>query len=481
MGRRAAGGSAALIAFSLAVLPVVGFCFAFWRSPVLRDAVASLDLISPYLMMGLAVALTLASGASEVSRQSRPRSTASAAGEGKGTSLAAARFGVLSAACMMVFLLPLLHLWASAIGVYSSIGGLLPFSDALNYYAGAQRVLADGRLDEWNLRRPLNALLLTVRLALAGGDLRGAMLIDAAMLGLSCGLMAREVARDCGAPAGFMLFAMLYVIGREHARVVGSESLGLTLAALASTLLWRGARDGRRSIALCGLTLLTVALNARAGAFLALPALVVWAGWAFRHPGSQYDWKSAAAGFGAVLVGFAANALLLRIYAEGFALGQGNFALTLYGLSTGQPGWTRIYADLPTSKAMNEHALAQFAYAHAWQNIRDRPSDLLRALATGMTWWRLAFTAYVREVLSLLPGDSRLNDAFQVLIAVGAAVWLWNSRRDRSTWLVLSALIGLVLSAPVVFPDGMFRRHSRFVSAFLPDRRSRCEAVASPS
>jgi hypothetical protein len=80
-------------------------------------------------------------------------------------------------------------------------------------------------------------LLLTVRLALAGGDLRGAMLIDAALLGLSCALMAREVARDCGAPAGFMLFAMLYVIGREHARVVGSESLGLTLAALASTVL----------------------------------------------------------------------------------------------------------------------------------------------------------------------------------------------------------------------------------------------------
>src|SRR5215471_9840139 len=74
MGRRGAGG-AALIAFSSAVLPVVGVCFAFWHSPGFRDVVASLDLISPYLMMGLAVALTLVSYGRDVSRQSRQRST----------------------------------------------------------------------------------------------------------------------------------------------------------------------------------------------------------------------------------------------------------------------------------------------------------------------------------------------------------------------------------------------------------------------
>jgi hypothetical protein len=433
------------------------FCFAFWHWAALRDAVVRADLISPYAMMGIAVALALASAGIEVSKLAVRRDVAADVDERDRAVLAEIPMGLLLAAGMIVFLLPLLHLWAAALSVYSSIGGLLPFSDALNYYAGAQRVLVEGRLDEWNSRRPLNALLLAVRLALVGGDLRGAMLIDAAILGLSCGLMAREVARDCGLPAGFMLFTMLYVVGREHVRVVGSESLGLSLAALASTLLWRAARDGRRSIALCGLTMLTLALNARAGAFFALPALIVWAGWAFRRSGRHYDWGSAAVALGAVVLGFGANAIVLRTYASDVGLGHGNFALSLYGLSTGHPGWTRLYADFPASKAMEERALAHFAYVRAWENIRDRPSDLLRSLSTGMTWWRLAFTAYVREVLSLVPGENRLNDVLQAFIALGVACWLWRSRRDRSTWLILSAFIGLILSAPVVFPDGLFR------------------------
>jgi hypothetical protein len=50
-----------------------------------------------------------------------------------------------------------------------------------------------------------------------------------------------------------------------------------------------------------------------------------------------------------------------------------------------------------------------------------------------------------------------VNDVLQAFIALGVACWLWRSRRDRSTWLILSALTGFILSAPVVFPDGLFR------------------------
>jgi hypothetical protein len=444
-------------AVAAAVAPVVGFCLAFWRSAPVRDAVARVDLISPYALMSLAAALALTSLALAILRRSRQPQSGARARETQGLILELPATGFLLAASAVIFFLPLLHLWASALSVYSSIGGLLPFSDAYSYYLGAQRLLVEGRLDEWNSRRPLNALLLTVRLALTGGDLRGAMLIDAAMLGASCCLMAREVARDCGAAAGFMLFAALYLISREHVRVVGSESLGLTLATLASTLLWRGSRDGRRSIALLGLTMLTLALNARAGAFLTLPALIIWAGWAFRGSQRRYEWRSGAAAAGAVLAGFGLNALLLEMYAGHFGLGHDNFALTLYGLTTGQPDWTRLYADFPASKQMEGGELAHFAYAHAWQNLRDRPIDLLGALATGMRWWRLAFSAYIREVLSLVPGDSRLNDAFQAAIAIGVVCWLWLAKKERSTWMVLSAAAGLMLSAPVVFPDGTFR------------------------
>ena len=44
-------------------------------------------------------------------------------------------------------------------------------------------------------------------------------------------------------------------------------------------LLWQAAGERRLFWALAGLFLTSLALNARAGAFLALPALALWLGW----------------------------------------------------------------------------------------------------------------------------------------------------------------------------------------------------------
>src|SRR5262249_40893761 len=146
---------------------------------------------------------------------------------------------------------------------------------------------------------------------------------------------------------GLMLLASLYAISREHVRIMTSESLGLVLGVLGSTIVWLGARDRQRYIVAFGLFVMTVGLNARAGAFLTLPVLIAWSGWAFTNPALRFDWRFVAIATTAVAVGFALNVAWLKLYGGAFGIGHGNFALTLYGFSTGQPGWTRLYVDYP--------------------------------------------------------------------------------------------------------------------------------------
>jgi hypothetical protein len=451
---------AALIAGILGVLAVTSFLCVVWRSPPIRQAIVWIDLLSPSLLMDAAAFFVLG-GAYTLLR--KRAGWTDARGQGRNPRqewepiVTVPICGLLSASSAIIFTLPLIHLWVTVPSLYYSIGGLLPYSDAFDYYDGAMRLLVEGKLDEWNMRRPLNAMLLAVRLALAGHDLRWALLIQAVILGISCFLMARAIARDFGSAAGLILFASLYAVSREHVRIITSESLGLTLGALASTILWLGARERQRYVVAFGLVVMTVALNTRAGAFLTLPALVAWAGWAFRNAGQRFDWRFGTIAMGAVALGFALNAAWLKLYGGAFGIGNGNFAFTLYGFSTGQPGWTRLYADYPASSQLGSGAVNHFAYLHAVENIRAHPLDLLRGLWTGMRWWWLALWAYVRVILSLVPYPSYLNVVFQVLLAIGVGRWLWLFRRDPAEWLLLAAAAGFFLSGAVVFPDAGFR------------------------
>ena len=99
-----------------------------------------------------------------------------------------------------------------------------------------------GSLDSWNCRRPLNALLLAVRLSIMGDDLRGALILQAALLGFSCFLLAWTLAKDYGLGPSMLIFSILYSISWEFIPSTQSEALGITLGSLATTILWSAAR-----------------------------------------------------------------------------------------------------------------------------------------------------------------------------------------------------------------------------------------------
>ena len=420
--------------------------------------------------------------------------------------LSRAKFPLLAAGVIILFIVPLVHAWTQLVDPCGAVGGYLPFSDAVDYWQGAQYVETQGQLDSWNCRRPLNALLLAVRLAIMGNDLRGALILQAALLGLSCFFLARTLAREFGAGPALLLFAILFAIGREFIASTQSEALGLTLGTLATAILWSAARDRSMARIALGLFFLTLALNARAGAFLVLPALVIWAGLALGKNQRWLNWRAAGLAMAAIAVGFLMNGALRGFYGVGFGVGHGNFSTVLYGFSTGQPDWTRIYTDHPeikTNRFSSQDEVNSYIYACAWENICRSPFVVVRAYARSLTaflsgfktygfgffafpkqfdyllgawllvvcgrfFWiqwrgkalRLALVAAVAGLYlgrRLLGFHGLIHFLFQLGLLLGVLRYLWLMRHDGRTGLLLFALAGFLLSGPIVYPDGSNR------------------------
>ncbi len=365
----------------------------------------------------------------------------------------------LSVACCLV---PLTKAWMDAGSDGGCLFGLLPLSDAEQYYKGAFDLLQSGKLDEWNLRRPLNASLLAVRLALSGGGLRGALLLQAALLGGALFALFRTVRRDLGWAGGLAAFVFSLIFATVYLHFVLSEILGLTFGALGLSLLWSSARTGSRRLLGFGSLALTLALHARAGPFLMLPALAIWAFCAWE--GGQ---RARAAACGAVILGVVAatafNAGIAGIHGGRLENSHGNFYFVLYGLSGGTPGWMRIYDDYPEVRAMPEVAANAFIREKALARIRRHPMCLIEGLAVG---WR-NFVSHVPEGLEVLETNLPIGGRrwfFLPLLFGGLPVFLWRHGRRRETTMVFSLLAGVLASVPVLWVDG----GSRVFAAAVP-------------
>jgi hypothetical protein len=425
-------------------LPIL-FIFLCFNIQALRNIAG---LIAPFSLPALFVASVVCA----IWLRAKPTlPQAASAPEGALSNQRFMRTCVALAATIILFFLPLLQSWTSPIWDGCTIGGFLPFSDSADYYGGAMSVQLEGKLNSWNSRRPLNALLLCTRLAATGGDLQYAILMQAALAALAAFCLARAIARDFGFAAGLMTVATIYSLGYSYLPLTLSESLGLTLGTLAATFLWIGAREERRSVALTGLFVMTVALNARAGAFFVLPALVLWLGFAFKKEG-RFSFSSAALGFAAVAAAFLFNLSVLALYSNTYET-HGNFAYVLYGFSRGYPDWSKIYVDYPESRQFTDKQMVEFCYEKAWQNIRSNPFMLVKGLIHGVRIWAMGLGYYLAKTLQVTPWWL-LNIPFALALFAASAKLIWTSRTSRVITLYVFALAGFLISGPIIFADG---------------------------
>jgi len=354
--------------------------------------------------------------------------------------------------CMAPFALCLAGLWASGQSELYVISGLLPWTDARNYYLDAQRLLNGALFSTFSARRPMFAGLLATLLALTGNNLQLAVALLVLLTGAACYLLANEVRRSHGAAPAALVWLLVFLFYRRFSGTTMTENLGLALGAAGLALLWRGAGVRRLWLVVLGALVLTLALNARAGTFFVLPALVLWAGWQWRGE-RRFGWRAAGWVAAAVALGFACNLLLFRLLAPDEGAVFGNFAHSLYGLVTGGEGWGQIRRDHPEVMDLPEAERSSWIYYYAWQEVRRNPLGLVRGV---LLQWQLLFSGGGYGLYSFVGGENegvRLAAVWGCyLAAAGGGVWLAGQRRQPWAQLAAALALGVLASAPFVPP-----------------------------
>ncbi len=292
---------------------------------------------------------------------------------------------------LVLFALPLSGVWNSGISNNQLVGGLLPLSDTQSYYYDAQRLLEGQTFDSISSRRPLaNGALATI-LGVTHHNLQITLAILVLITALSCFLLIREIQYSHGTIAGLVVLTILFLFYRYFIGTTMTENIGLSLGAVGFAIMWRG--SGRKSInmILFGIFILTLALHARSGAFLVLPALVVWGSRAFRGH-SLFSWHFLIGSISVVFLGFVVNFIVLKVVNPD-GISNSNFSYTLYGLADGGSGWKRVMRDHPELEEIQEQSeKEQKIYQLALEKIRLNPLGLVKGLWHGLSeYWEYSF------------------------------------------------------------------------------------------
>lgn len=373
---------------------------------------------------------------------------------------------------VLAFLMPLCAAWELEPGsgntAFAALFGRIPWGDAHGHFEGAQRLLAEGAFPPFSGRRPLNAAWLATRLALTGGSLAAALVLQAVLLGAAAFLAARALSIRAGLGTGLAFFGLLVGLTSDYLPSAATEPLGVTFSC-ASLAVLLGAR-GRVLPALAGLWLLDLALLARPGAQVLLPAIGLWIVWTCRGRRLQ-----ALAGCAAVAaLGLALNASLNALYGTKDASAAAAGAYPLYGLATGS-NYRQIQEDLGEELARlpDDRARTRLIYARAWQRLRADPGIAVRALGRNLRKFAgkappvlygivspqaLFISAWERAepMPEIRARDRWLGRALLALAAIGLALHLRRARGDeRLFWLAV--VLGITASAPVVYGDAGLR------------------------
>ena len=340
----------------------------------------------------------------------------------------------------------LLQLWIRGWeGRSVTLGGVIPWSDAGNFYGDAERLAHGARFAL--SQRPMASGFTGFLLWADGNHLRGALLVTALVCAAAVAIVTNEVWRTHGWRAAAVAFLIVYVVVRRFTGLVQTENLGVPLGAVAFVLLWRAADRGRTgggaALVGSGLLLLTLGLVARAGAFFVLPALVVWA------------WRACGAGaggaaVGGAAVGFAANRGLLALFGTRQAFGY--FAYTLYGIVF-HGDYSSALRDHPELVPLSEAERAAHIFPIVRAEIAHHPMALVSGFGRALGQYFAGFHGLASYVW-FNPDDFAIEDAGARAAALHkgglfGVLRLWTSQMGVYS-LVNAAVMGALAIALVV-------------------------------
>lgn len=366
---------------------------------------------------------------------------------------------------MTLFALSLSYMWSSGFSDNFLIGGLLPYKDGKNYYAGANLILNGlpmvnaGQATE----RPLFPGFLAATLWLTDQNLKIALGLIAQLAGASLFSAARQIYKVFGALGASLFATLLYFYIQPWIGYSLSELLGFIAGCWGFTLLWLASSNSKVVDLILGTAVLLLAVSARAGAFLIFPMLALWIGWVYRGA-KKFSWKGAS--YAAVIV-LILYILMNSLYSRALGISPGssfgNFSYAMYGQVRGGTGWHAAIAELETRNP-------RIVYLATWDYFVAHPLSLFIGFAkayrdffwlgdrsifpfSGQGWMSIFNTALWLGLLLLL-----VRGLFQLLKDV----------RSRYAALLLAGFAGVFLSIPFLPPiDGGSRFHAGTIPFFF--------------
>ncbi len=277
----------------------------------------------------------------------------------------------------------LLEKWTSGTikaHTFNVVGALLPSVDANGVYTGAKCFIEYGELDSATSRRPLNAVFYGILLKLTNQNLQLTLLITALLTSLALFFASKSIYRFFGLTAAYIMLLLTSHFYLPFNGTLLTEPVGLLIGCLAFVFLLEGFYFHKIKEVLYGLLLLGIALTARAGALLVLPALVVAIAYVFRK---KYFLNFKVGGLACLMVLaslFISPTLLKFVGAsEGYSY-QGNFSYKLYALTIGGANWVKVLEEHPyiTDKPMAERPA--IIYDLAEKEFKKNPSLFFKAI-----------------------------------------------------------------------------------------------------
>lgn len=357
---------------------------------------------------------------------------------------------------LLLFGIPLCGMWTGGPYGLNVIAGLFPYSDASGYEQGAQRLMQDGRLDGWNTRRPLNAVALGSVLSASNGNLQITQAIFVYLNAAAAFLAAVALRATHGIAAALLMLVTLFAFYQPHIGSLLSENVGLALGSTAFALLWYGIVKERQSAVLFGLFALSVGLNARAGAFFVLPALIVWLSVREARVDRRRGLKTLLLTAAAVVCGFLPSMLVSASFGGEQGIPFGNFAPSLYGLAVGGKGWTQVYVDFPHVASLAESDSFREIYRLAFAAIGNNPLELLKGIA-------LYYNDYIFDTTWHQFFDNRILRAIAIVLTLTGLVHCIRNRREPAPAFLLVTTVGVLLSVPFLY-DGAPRAYATTIS-----------------
>ncbi len=366
-------------------------------------------------------------------------------------------------ATMVLFAFALSGLQASGNTTTLYIGGLLPWSDASNYYWDAQRLLNGWNFSGIASRRPLFTSLLALVLGIANGNLQLVQVILTLMTAVGCWLAVRVVIKRFGpAPAALFLTLLIFYY-RRFAGSLMTENLGLLLGGIGFALFFEAAEQRSIKRALVGLAALALGLISRAGPFFILLAVGWWLSTTLQQAKSSMRHKLLLGllSVGVILVCFGFNQLIFKHLSSPGSQTFSNFSYSFYGLTTGGMRWDKVFVDHPELRQLPTDQQANAIYRLALQNIVHYPLLLVQGI--GRQYYYLISPTWYNSY-SYVEGENRALSLAVQYVLMALAVWggvrAWKQRKKPIHSLLLLAWAGILLSVPFVPPVDTNRMRS---------------------